>query len=70
VALVPLALAPTLAGMATPFYFAGALVLTLLFVALTLRFAQTRADRDARRVFFGSILYLPLLWILMIAGRT
>ncbi|MEX1129079.1 MAG: heme o synthase [Vicinamibacterales bacterium] len=69
-ALLPLALAPTLVGMATPFYFAGALVLTLLFVALTLRFAQTRAVADARRVFFGSILYLPLLWILMIAGRT
>ena len=69
-ALLPLALAPTLAGMATPFYFGGALVLTLLFVALTLRFAQTRAVADARRVFFGSILYLPLLWILMIAGRT
>ena len=32
--------------------------------------AQTRAVSDARRVFFGSILYLPLLWILMIAGRT
>jgi protoheme IX farnesyltransferase len=69
-ALLPLALAPTLVGMATPFYFAGALVLTLLFVGLTLRFAQTRAVADARRVFFGSILYLPLLWILMIAGRT
>ncbi|MEX2660891.1 MAG: heme o synthase [Vicinamibacterales bacterium] len=69
-ALLPLALAPTLVGMATPFYFAWALVLTLLFVALTLRFAQTRAVADARRVFFGSILYLPLLWILMIAGRT
>lgn len=70
VALLPLSLAPTLVGMATTTYFAGALVLTLAFVALTLRFAQTRAVGDARRVFFGSILYLPVLWILMIAGRT
>jgi protoheme IX farnesyltransferase len=69
-ALLPLALAPTLVGMATPAYFVAALLLTLGFIGLTLRFAQTRATADARRVFFGSILYLPLLWVLMIAGRT
>jgi protoheme IX farnesyltransferase len=69
-ALLPLSLAPTLVGMTTTWYFVAALVLTLAFVGLTLRFAQTRAVADARRVFFGSILYLPVLWILMIAGRT
>ncbi len=69
-ALLPLSLAPTLVGMTTTWYFVAALVLTLGFVGLTLRFAQTRAVADARRVFFGSILYLPVLWILMIAGRT
>lgn len=69
-ALLPLSLAPTLIGMTTTWYFVAALVLTLGFVGLTLRFAQTRAVADARRVFFGSILYLPVLWILMIAGRT
>ena len=37
--------------------------------ASTLKFARTRASRDARRLFFGSIIYLPMLWILMIAGR-
>jgi len=26
--------------------------------------------RDARFVFFGSIIYLPLIWIMMIADRT
>ena len=69
-ALLPLSLAPTLVGMATTWYFYAALVLTLAFIGLTLRFAQTRAVVDAKRVFFGSILYLPVLWILMIAGRT
>ena len=24
---------------------------------------------DARRLFFASIIYLPILWLLMIAGR-
>ena len=69
-ALLPMSLAPTLLGMATSTYFAGALVLTLLFLGLAIRFALTRQTADARRLFFGSITYLPLLWILMIAGRT
>jgi protoheme IX farnesyltransferase len=68
-ALLPLTLAPTLVGMTGAVYFAGALLLTLLFVGLTLRFNATRTIRDARRLFFGSILYLPLLWILMIVDR-
>jgi heme o synthase len=69
-ALLPLSLAPTLVGITNTFYFVAALALTLAFVGLTLRFAKTRSGADARRVFFGSILYLPILWILMIAGRT
>ena len=68
-ALVPLSLAPTLMGLAGKTYFGGALALGLVFVALTLRFANTRSIRDARWVFFGSIIYLPLIWILMIADR-
>jgi protoheme IX farnesyltransferase len=69
-ALLPLSLAPTLLEMAGRVYFAGALVLTLLFVGLALRFARTRSVPDARRLFFGSIIYLPLLWMLMIADRV
>ena len=69
-ALLPVALAPTLVGMSGTAYFAGALVLTLLFLGMSLRFAMTRAVRDARRLFFASIIYLPLLWALMIVDRT
>jgi len=68
-ALLPLSLAPTLMGMAGNAYFIGAMLLTLLFVGLSLKFASTRSVPDARRLFFGSIMYLPLLWILMIADR-
>src|SRR5215204_6834787 len=64
-ALVPVALAPALVGMSGAVYFAGALVLTLIFLGVSLRFAITRAVRDARRLFFASIIYLPLLWGLM-----
>ena len=68
-ALLPLSLAPTLIGMTGAVYFAGALVLTVLFLALAVRFALTRDTAAARRLFAGSIAYLPLLWILMIVDR-
>jgi protoheme IX farnesyltransferase len=68
-ALIPLSLAPTLMHMSGDVYFAGALALGLVFLWLSWRFARTRADRDARTLFFGSILYLPVLWILMIADK-
>ena len=68
-ALLPLSLAPTLVGMAGATYFAGALVLSLIFLWQSITFARTRAIPDARRLFFGSIIYLPLIWILMIADR-
>jgi protoheme IX farnesyltransferase len=68
-ALVPLSLAPALMHMTGAVYFAGALALSIAFLWLTLGFARSRSVRDARRVFFGSITYLPLLWILMIANK-
>jgi protoheme IX farnesyltransferase len=69
-ALLPVSLTPTLIGLANAVYFAGALVLGVLFLGLTLKFARTRAMSDARRLFFGSIIYLPILWILMIVFRV
>ena len=39
------------------------------FQRIHVQFARTRGTRDARRVFFGSITYLPLLWILMISNK-
>jgi protoheme IX farnesyltransferase len=68
-ALLPVSLAPTLIGMTGTFYFVAAMVLSLVFLGLTIRFARTRGIPEARRLFFGSIIYLPILWILMIAGR-
>jgi len=68
-ALLPLSLAPTLLGLTGNVYFGGALLLGVAFIYLTYRFVRTRAVRDARTVFFGSIIYLPLVWILMIADK-
>jgi protoheme IX farnesyltransferase len=68
-ALVPFSLAPTLMHMTGDLYFAGALLLGLAFLWLTFRFARSRAMKEARSVFFGSIVYLPVLWILMIVDK-
>jgi heme O synthase-like polyprenyltransferase len=50
-------------------YLATALALGVAFSWLALQFAKARTDETARRLFFGSIMYLPLLWIAMIADR-
>jgi protoheme IX farnesyltransferase len=68
-ALIPLSLAPTAMHMSGTVYFAGALLLGIAFLYLAWRFARTRADSAAKLLFFGSIVYLPVLWILMIANK-
>jgi protoheme IX farnesyltransferase len=72
VGLVPVTLLPTLTGMATAYYLAGALVLGATLVVFSLEFAVTRTIDAARRLFLASILYLPALWVLLVwdhAGR-
>jgi protoheme IX farnesyltransferase len=68
-ALVPVSLLPTFAGIAGTVYLASALLLSLALLALAIRFAATRNDGAARALFLGSITYLPIIWIVMIANR-
>ena len=69
-ALVPVSIAPTAFTLAGPWYFAAAFGLSAVFLALAIRFAWTRSTASARWLFFGSILYLPLLWAAMIADKA
>ena len=68
-ALLPISLAPAVFGLAGPLYFVGAFVLGTAFLALAVRFAATRSTAGARRLFLGSVVYLPLIWTLMIADK-
>jgi len=68
-ALLPLSLAPTVVAMTGNVYLAGAGIMSALFLALATGFAWDRTTTSARRLFFGSIMYLPLLWILMVLNR-
>ena len=64
--LIPLTLMPTLIGMSSATYLAGAVVLGAILLVFSLEFAVTRTTDAARRLFLASILYLPLLWALLV----
>jgi len=65
-ALVPLSMMPTGVGLASVWYLAGAIVLGAILMVLSLEFSVKRNMDTARRLFFGSILYLPMLWALLV----
>jgi heme o synthase len=69
VALLPVSLAPTFVGLSGWTYFAIALILGVALLVLSIRFAATRSETSARRLFFGSITYLPLIWAAMILNH-
>ncbi len=64
-ALLPLSLLPAAYGIAGRSYVVGALALSAAFLALGLALAARRSDACARRLFLGSVLYLPMLLALM-----
>ncbi|MGE0863842.1 MAG: heme o synthase [Vicinamibacterales bacterium] len=65
-ALIPLSMMPTGVGLASPWYMVGALTLGAILMVMSLEFSAKRDLATARRLFFGSILYLPLLWALLV----
>ena len=69
-ALVPASLMPTVTGVSGSIYFIFALALGVAMAWLAARFATSRDESSARALFFGSITYLPLLWIAMIANKN
>lgn len=66
-ALIPASLMPTMVGISGWPYAWIALTLGSVMLWLSARFASTRSDAAARQLFFGSIVYLPLIWVAMIA---
>jgi protoheme IX farnesyltransferase len=68
-ALLVASIAPGMTGISGSGYVAAAIVLGIALLLLAIRFAATRTDHSARNLFLGSIIYLPVLWIAMIADR-
>ncbi len=64
--LIPLSMLPTGVGLATARFLVGAISLGAILMMLSLEFSVKRNMDTARRLFFGSILYLPILWALLV----
>ncbi|MBX7245292.1 MAG: heme o synthase [Candidatus Sumerlaeaceae bacterium] len=61
---------PTIVGMTGAFYFVGSLFLGLAFVVLGVRWYLRIERSRAREVFFGSLIYLVVLFGLLVAGKV
>lgn len=68
--LVPVSMAPTLAGMAGITYFLLSFLLGLGFLFFGVRMARQRTTRRARQLVLASVAYLPLLYIILLWNRT
>lgn len=67
--LIPVSFLPTAVGLASAYYLVGAMVLGAIVIVLSLEFASARSMPAARRLFFGTILYLPLLWVVLLVDH-
>lgn len=66
VMLLPVSLLPTLLGIAGSLYFFGAVLLGVALLYFSIATAFTRSREQARRLLLASVLYLPLLFLLMV----
>ena len=67
--LLPISLCPFMFGLEGGIYLIGALVLSLGFVWQAIRFSRDLTLQRARRLFYASIIYLPLLLGLMVLDK-
>jgi heme o synthase len=64
-ALLPISLWPTLVQMSGLVYFGCALLFSAVYLVAAWQFFRQQSDRTARRLFFCSIIYLPMLLLAM-----
>ncbi|HSR41376.1 MAG TPA: protoheme IX farnesyltransferase, partial [Longimicrobiales bacterium] len=68
--LIPVSLMPSVLGLTGPVFFGGALVLGLLLWGCTAAATVGMTRAAARRVFLGSLLYHPVLMLLMVVDAA
>ena len=66
-AFVPVSCLPRIAGLAGPGYMSAALVLSLGYLWLTVRFVMDRTNVRARQLMVGSLICLPVLLLCLVA---
>ncbi len=68
--LVPVSLAPFFFGISGVVFLIGASVLGVLFLVSAIHAARSRTNASARRLMLASVIYLPLLFLLMVADKN
>jgi protoheme IX farnesyltransferase len=68
--LLPVSLCPFLFQLAGPIYLAAALVLGFAYFGCAIQFAKRLDTTSAKKLFFASIIYLPLLLIALVADKV
>jgi protoheme IX farnesyltransferase len=69
VALLPISLFPTKLGLTGNIYFIGAFILGIGFLFAGIMVAIKRSNTSARQLLFASIIYLPVLLVLMVVDK-
>ena len=64
--LLPLSLAPAFTGRLRMFFSIGVSLLSIVFLCYGIQFVLRRSNSSARRLLVASIIYLPLLFLLMV----
>ena len=67
--LIPLTLLPSILGLAGTGYTVAAVILGITFAAVAVRSSNTIMKSYARRIFYASLVYLPVLFIIMAIFR-
>jgi protoheme IX farnesyltransferase len=68
-ALLPCSLMPALMGLSGTLYFVVALLLSGLLVWSSLAFARERTVQRARYLLRATLVYLPVLWLMLVVDR-
>ena len=70
VALLAVSVLTTIFGLTGAVYFVGAMTLGLVFLGLGVALAVSPTGMQARRLFLGSVVYLPVLLVLMVVDKV
>lgn len=68
--LIPVSAAPWMLGLAGPVYGTAAIVLGCLYLAAGVQMARQRTEENARMLLRVSVVYLPLLYLFLVADKA
>ena len=69
-ALLPVSIAPSMTGMSGHFYLVGTLLSGIALLCVADRFVRSKSDCDARKLLKATVLYIPVLFVLIVLDST